>query len=367
MKFLSFLVFLSLLFVGYIAFIFPNTVVLKQDFIVNRGDTTASIPKKLGVPVNTTFFKIYTRLFVKNFTLQAGTYSMERDATIASLFSQVLRNPTSKDITITLLSGWNIWDMDAYLTREGIIQKGDFTKSAENITPELRKEFPFLGKPSILETTQKWKSLNKEWVPNWTVRNQYGEGGTEWWIQKTNFSVVSLEGFLVPDTYRISPESWVTDIIRILLKAFDAKIYQEYNFTSNEKLYETLIFASILEKEEKNSTNKPIVAGILQKRFEEKMPIGADATVCYGYRLTMTDCTPTFIGEHIYEKNPYNTRSTLNLPPTSIANPSVETILATLNSEPSKYYYYLHDDFGNIHYGKTLEEHNRNRVLYLGK
>ncbi|MFA6090986.1 MAG: endolytic transglycosylase MltG [Candidatus Gracilibacteria bacterium] len=325
MKFLSFLVFLSLLFVGYIAFIFPNTVVLKQDFIVNRGDTVVSIPKKLGISVNTTFFKVYTRLFVKDFNLQAGTYSMEKDATIASLFSQVLKNPTSKDIAITFLPGWNIWDMDAYLTSKGIIQSGDFMKNSENISPELRKSFPFLG------------------------------------------NTTTLEGFLVPDTYRISPEAEVNDIIKMLLKSFDTKIYKEFDFTSNEKLYETLIFASILEKEEKNSTNKPIVAGILQKRFEEKMPIGADATVCYGYHLTMMDCTPTFIGEHIYQKNPYNTRSTLNLPPTPIVNPSIETILATIHSESSKYYYYLHDDSGNIHYGKTLEEHNRNRVLYLGK
>lgn len=118
MKFLSFLVFLALLLIGYTAFVFPNTIVSQQDFIVNRGDTVASLPKKLGISVNTTFFKIYTRLFVKNFTLQAGTYVMGNDATIASLFSQVLRNPTSKDITITLLPGWNIWDMDAYLTRE---------------------------------------------------------------------------------------------------------------------------------------------------------------------------------------------------------------------------------------------------------
>ena len=97
------------------------------------------------------------------------------------------------------------------------------------------------------------------------------------------------------------------------------------------------------------------------------MPIGADATVCYAYRLTMNDCTPTFIGEHIYEKTAYNTRNTLNLPPTPISNPSIDTIRATLYSESSKYYYYLHDDSGVIHYGKTLEEHNRNRELYLGK
>lgn len=122
MKFLSFLAILSLLGFWYITSVFPNTVVMKQDFIVNRGETIQNLPKKLGIIVNPTIFKIYTRLAVKNFTFQAGTYSMEQDATIATLFSEVLKNPISKDITITLLPGWNIWDMDSYLTKQGIIQ-----------------------------------------------------------------------------------------------------------------------------------------------------------------------------------------------------------------------------------------------------
>lgn len=153
----------------------------------------------------------------------------------------------------------------------------------------------------------------------------------------------------------------------MLLEAFDERVYKEFDFTSDAELYEMLIFASILEKEEKSSVNKPIVAGILQKRYREKWFIGADATVCYAYRLMMSDCTPGFISDHIYEKTAYNTRNSLDLPPTPIANPSIDTIRATINSEPSKYYYYLHDDSGNIHYAKTLEEHNRNRVQYLGK
>lgn len=250
---------------------------------------------------------------------------MEKDITLELLFSQVLRNPTSKDLTITLLPGWNIWDMDSYLAKNGIIEAGEFTKNAENITPVMRKTFPFLGQAT------------------------------------------TLEGFLVPDTYRISPEAKVDDIVKTLLRAFKTRVYEEFNFTSDTKLYEILIFASILEKEEKNSVNKPIVAGILEKRYAEKMPIGADATVCYAYRLTMNDCTPSFIGEHIYQKTPYNTRNTLNLPPTPISNPSIDTIRATINSLSSKYYYYLHDNSGNIHYGKTLEEHNGNRVQFLGK
>lgn len=172
---------------------------------------------------------------------------------------------------------------------------------------------------------------------------------------------------LLPDTYRIKPDATVDDIIRVFLREFDKKIYTPYSFSSPQEFYETLIFASIVEKEEKSSTNKPIVAGILKKRYREKIAIGADATVCYEYRLTMTDCTPAFINDHIYQKSAYNTRESLTLPPTPIANPSAETFLATMNSEPSSYYYYLHDNQGQIHYGRSLEEHNLNRVQYLGK
>lgn len=144
MKFLSFLMVLGLLVVGYIVYAFPKTTVLRQDFVISHGDTVAGLPKKLSIAVNPIIFKIYTRYFVKNFTLQAGTYSMGRDATIASLFSEVLKNPTSKDIAITLLPGWNIWDMDVYLTKQGVIQSGEFTQAAENIPDALRKKFPFL-------------------------------------------------------------------------------------------------------------------------------------------------------------------------------------------------------------------------------
>lgn len=305
--------------------VFPETVVMKQDFIVNRGDTVANLPRKLSIEANPLFFKIYTKFFVRDFMLQAGTYSMEKDATLETLFSQVLRNPVSKDISIILLPGWNIWDMDAYLAKQGVLKSGDFTKSAENITDTLRKRFPFLGKAT------------------------------------------TLEGFLVPDTYRISPDATTDAIIEMLLEAFDNRVYRTFDFASVPELYEALIFASIVEKEEKNSVNKPIVAGILKKRYDEKWFIGADATVCYAYRLAMTECTPSFIAEHIHDESDYNTRSSIRLPPTPIANPSIDTIRATMGSQSSKYYYYLHDADGMIHYGKNLEEHNENRVRYLGK
>lgn len=325
MKILSSIILTILLVTGYVAYTLPKTPVMKQDFIVNRGETVASLPKKLSIAVNPTLFKFYTRFFVGNFNLQAGTYSIDKDTTLDGLFAEALRNPTSKDIAITLLPGWNIWDMDAYLTKEGVIKAGEFTLAAQSIPDGLKKSFPFTAK------------------------------------------LTTLEGFLVPDTYRIAPESTAGDIVKLLVQTFDERVYKQFDFETDSELYEALVFASIVEKEEKSSVNKPVVAGILKKRYAEKMPIGADATVCYAYSLTMTDCTPAFIGDHIYEKTTYNTRNSLKLPPTPISNPSIETIRSTMQSEPSKYYYYLHDNDGVIHYGKTLEEHNRNKMQYLGR
>jgi len=93
--------------------------------------------------------------------------------------------------------------------------------------------------------------------------------------------------------------------------------------------------------------------------------MGADATVCVGYGKTQKECTPTFVATVIYQKNPYNTRSTQGYPPTPIANVPLPAWNAAINPESSVYYYYLHGNDGVIRYGRTLEEHNVNKRKYL--
>ena len=176
----------------------------------------------------------------------------------------------------------------------------------------------------------------------------------------------SLEGFLYPDTYRIRPESTIADIVTVLLDQFENQILQKTDI-STKNLYKTLILASIVQREERNPENKRIVAGILKKRLDERVALGADATVCYPFELTQKECTPAFIGEHIYEKSDYNTRNSLGLPPTPISNVSADTFDATAHPQSSPYYYYLHDNDGLIHYAEDLTGHNANRMKYLNK
>lgn len=113
----------------------------------------------------------------------------------------------------------------------------------------------------------------------------------------------------MPDTYRISKTADAKSIIRVMLDEFQKKIAPTYTSLGKDA-YKTLILASIVEREEKNKANKSTVAGILTKRLKEGIPLGADATVCYSFKLTQSECTPSFINQNIGNASEYNTRST---------------------------------------------------------
>lgn len=170
---------------------------------------------------------------------------------------------------------------------------------------------------------------------------------------------------MYPDTYRIRQDATADHVIRTMLRQFDKKIGKEYNNMNTKDAYKMLTLASIVEREERNAKNQPIIAGILSKRVREGIPMGADATVCYGYQKTQKQCTPAFIARVIRNKNPYNTRNMQGYPPTPISNVPLQAWKATTNPKSSPYYYYLHDPSGQIHYGRNNQEHIVNKQKYL--
>lgn len=48
--------------------------------------------------------------------------------------------------------------------------------------------------------------------------------------------------------------------------------------------YQLLTLASVIEKEERKTGNKPTVAGIFLKRLSIGMRLDADITLCYGLK-----------------------------------------------------------------------------------
>ncbi len=188
-----------------------------------------------------------------------------------------------------------------------------------------------------------------ELLPNFEV-NQF--------LERTE----NLEGTLFPETYFFMLDDNPNAVIEKLTKTFEEKIEEYFKEESKEKTWEdTLILASIVEKEVRGETDKKIVAGIFQNRLKIGMPLQADSTLAYvtgrdSYNLTTED---------LKSDNLYNSYKYKGLPPTPIGNPGIEAIEAVLNPTPNDYLYFLTDKSGDVYYAKTFEEHKRNKANYL--
>ncbi len=296
------------------------TNIAKGKYTIEKWYTISVLSDKLGFGVASWRYRLWVRFFApESIRISAGTYETIMPVSISDFLTKTIKTPLYIDQTITILPGWNSYDIDGYLASKGIGKTGDFIDVSRINFSEYQKDFTFL----------KWLS--------------------------------SLEGFLYPDTYRLRQDANTDDAIRVMLREFNKKIGESYTSLNQKKAYETLILASIVEREERNDTNQPIVAGILSKRVKEWIAMWADATVCYWYAKTQKQCTPNFIASVIQDKNPYNTRNKQGYTPTPISNVPISSWKAALNPKSSEYYYYLHGFDGQIHYGKTNEEHIANK------
>jgi UPF0755 protein len=249
-------------------------------------------------------------------------------------------------VRLTLLEWWSSYDIDAKLTELGLIKAGEYHGAITDSS-------------TISEYVQKYS----------------------WLGQQYSTTLPSLEWYLYPDTYFIdTSKAIIPQVINTQLKAYQDKVRDIYGnqilwlssklkgdgYNFDLSPYAVMKLASVIENEEKSNANKPTIAGAFLNRIQEGMRLDADVTLCYGKAVTYEMCTPAFIVQNLYEEsNPYNTRQVKWLPPTPISNPSVATIKALLDYIKSDYFYYLHDNKGQIYPATTVEQHNANKAKYL--
>lgn len=181
-----------------------------------------------------------------------------------------------------------------------------------------------------------------------------------------------LEGYLFPDTYSISNNATPGAIVAKMKANFHTKVDSLVPTGSNLSKSQLLVLASLIERETKSGDERPIVAGILLNRLDVGWPLQIDATVQYA--VASSRCKSTNVSCSWWETlssgdtsigSPYNTYKNPGLPPAPIANPGLTAIKAAYNPVKTDYFYYIHDNEGQIHYAKTLEEQDVNINKYL--
>lgn len=171
----------------------------------------------------------------------------------------------------------------------------------------------------------------------------------------------SQEGYLFPDTYSIPQDSTPRQILSIIDQNFVKK-------TAYLKLDRTkIILASLVEREGRLLETKKMIAGILYNRLQNNMPLQIDATVQYAKDSLKKPekYWQPILKADLEIKSPYNTYQINGLPPLPICNPGIDSLIAVSNPTSSDYFFYITDPQGQMHYAKTVEEHNSNVSKYL--
>ena len=262
------------------------------------------------------YTKIYLRINDLSTKLQAGVYELPKSLSIVEIID-ILQNGRNQDVWISIPEGLRKDEIAIIIEKELSIYEGSTFSSSEFLSLTINKEF-----------------INS---------------------LELNIQIDNLEGFLFPDSYAFPRDIDAKGAIEILVENFKTKI------GNNEYTYEDIIFASIVEREGYNGNDRPIIAGIILKRYNEGWLLQTDATLLYPVK----DWKHVITQQDKNDDNPYNTYKKIGLPPTPICNPGLQSIQAVWNPTSTNYYYYIHDTDGNPHYGRTLEEHNKNVNTYL--
>lgn len=251
--------------------------------------------------------------------LKAGRFELSRSMAMPELMETMCGVPVVDSEPLTIVPGWRIREIDAALADAGLADAGAYTAAANDPS---RFELPF------------------------------------------ELTLENLEGFLWPETYQIERDRFTVDgFIQRQLDTFESEFLEEAGGRVDERgLYEVVIMASMLEREEPTDSQRPLVAGILWKRIDNQWNLGVDATS--RYTLEVWNDRQAFLKKLRDPDDVYNTRLRAGLPPTPIGNPSVTALEASLSPEDSAFWYYLHDKNGVLHPSRNAQEHEAYRKQY---
>lgn len=290
-------------------------------FTIEEGQKASEIGSNLkesGLIKSTYGFSIYLEKNDLDSRLQAGEFILMPSMTGIEII-EAITNQGTGEIVFTIPEGWTINDIDSALTTEGLTTEGAFKSCAETCDFSAYTFLPESG---------------------------------------------SLEGYLFPDTFFLSKSTFDTyAFTKQLLDNFDSKITDQMltDITSQGRtLEETIIVASIIEKEVRTDQDRALVSGIIWKRLDNEWQLGMCSTI--NYITGEAEIT----AEDLEIDSPYNTRMYTGLPPTAISNAGLASIEAAVYPEESEYWYFLTaTETGETIYATTNEEHEANKAKYL--
>lgn len=169
---------------------------------------------------------------------------------------------------------------------------------------------------------------------------------------------LGAEGYLFPATYRFSPHAKTDEVLKAMLARFYSVLtpeVEERMFAMGLDARRLVTMASIVEKEAKAPSERPLIAGVFYNRLRLNMPLQSDPTAEYGL-----DGAGESAASAVHSISAFNTYDFTGLPPGPIANPGLKSIEAALSPTQTEFLYFVAREGGGTHvFSKSFDSHKR--------
>lgn len=292
-------------------------------FNIPKGQTINQIASSLQVNhiIRSSWaFKIYVQSTGLENNLQAGTYLLSPNETVAKI-AQIIASGNVLESPVTIIPGQTIEQVTNTLLKSGF--------SLSSVSQALNPK-NYLGLPIIADLPANVNTLN---------------------------------GLLFPDTfYKLSTTSAST-IIRESLVEMGQKISPAMQLAYAKEglsVYQAITLASIVENEVSSQSDRNQVAQVFLSRLAQGIPLGSDVSANYG--AILNGQTPSLTYD-----SPYNTLLHPGLPPTPISTVDLSSLRAVAYPAKTNWLYFVTGDNGVTYFESTLAQHNQDVANYCLK
>ncbi|TMM54303.1 endolytic transglycosylase MltG [Sulfitobacter sabulilitoris] len=292
----------------------------------------------------------------KTALLKAGSFLVEPGASMQEIVDTVTRGGASTCGTEVIYRigvnrvGVQVRELDP--TTNAFVDVADFQPGVEE-TPAVFAE--------------------KTALPDTRFRVALAEGVTSWQVVEALKAVDLLdgdvtelpaEGALAPDSYDFRPGGDRMEILDRMRAAQEELVAAAWAARDPglpvETPEELLTLASIIEKETGVPDERGQVASVFVNRLNAGMRLQTDPTVIYGITKGQGVLGRGLRRSELRAETPWNTYVIDGLPPTPIANPGRQSLMAAAQPDETDFVFFVADGTGGHAFAETLDEHNSN-------
>ena len=279
---------------------------------IPRGSGTSAIARQLAQngAIRAPWQFWLARLLDPKTTLQAGEYRFTQPASANEVLARIARGDIFY-FEFTIPEGSNMFDIARLLEERHIFRAEAFLEAASD-TP-----------------------LIHDFAPN----------------------AKSLEGYLYPDTYRLTHSTTAPQLVRMMTSEFRREWTRLTALGKPRDANDIVVLASLVEKETGTPEERPRIASVFTNRLAKNIRLQCDPTTIYAALLD-NRYRGKIHKSDLASTNPYNTYQHDGLPPGPIANPGSQSLAAALHPDATSYLYFVAKPEGGGHrFSATLAAH----------